>query len=255
MKKIICLICLLYGLSAQAQTPTEAVGINTENPQGVLHIDGGATASQPSDDVIIDANGRLGAGVTVPAAKVDLSAAVVGGALRIADGTEGVGKILTSDANGAASWTPPISGVWWYAVLYSSATLAQNPSLAPRTFVNYANGLVSPEDQVSLDSANGTITVPYAGIYRIVFNQHYQSNRSGAPPYWAMTALQVNGINRWTPSIWGVSNTWGATPTFAAVLNLKENDVLRLVLLEAETFSANSGTVQFLMVELLQTAQ
>ena len=75
MKRIICIASLLYGLSAQAQTPAEAVGINTETPRGVLHIDGGATDSQPADDVLIDSGGRLGAGLTAPEAKVDLSAA------------------------------------------------------------------------------------------------------------------------------------------------------------------------------------
>lgn len=44
--------------------------------------------------------GNLGIGVTNPTAKVDIS-----GTVRIADGTEGAGKILTSDATGLASWT------------------------------------------------------------------------------------------------------------------------------------------------------
>ena len=44
-------------------------------------------------------NGNVGFGTANPIAKLDLV-----GTLRIADGTEGVNKVLTSDANGKASW-------------------------------------------------------------------------------------------------------------------------------------------------------
>ena len=104
MKRLALSACLLCGFSAAAQTQPASVGIQTENPQGVLHIDGGATASQPSDDVVIDTSGRLGVGVLAPAAKVDIYAAAQGGALRIQDGTQGGEKALISDAGGTAAW-------------------------------------------------------------------------------------------------------------------------------------------------------
>lgn len=256
MKRITCIACLLCGLSAQAQQPLpEAVGINTENPQGVLHIDGGATPSQVSDDVLIDADGRLGAGVAVTdlATKVDISANEEGGALRIADGTQGPGKVLVSDAEGAASWTTPFSGIWWYAALNSSALLPKESGIAARPFVNYAGSLISSESQGSVDRTNGTITVPAKGIYRITFNEHYESGRANT--YWAKTELQVNGSSRWSPSVWGVSTSLGTRPSYVAILNLDADDVLRLFLFQAETFSANYGVVNFFRVELLQAAQ
>ena len=256
MKRITGIVCLLCGLTAQAQqTPTEAVGINTENPLGVLHIDGGATPSEASDDVIIDAAGRLGAGVAVTdmAAKVDLSAATEGGALRIADGTQGEGKVLVSDATGAGSWTTLPSAIWWYAALSRSDSLPYTADTEPRPFVNYSTGFISSGSQGEVSLANGTIKVPVAGIYRITFSQHYGSGR--ADIYWAKTALQVNGSNRRTPSTWGLAKAWGTLPTYAAILNLQAGDVLRLALLQAETFSANHGRAYFLMVELLQAAQ
>lgn len=49
--------------------------------------------------------GNLGLGVQAATAKLD-----VAGAVKIADGTQGVGKVLTSDANGLASWQTPTGG-------------------------------------------------------------------------------------------------------------------------------------------------
>lgn len=44
---------------------------------------------------------NVGIGVTNPVAKLD-----VAGNIKIADGTQAAGRILTADANGLASWTP-----------------------------------------------------------------------------------------------------------------------------------------------------
>jgi hypothetical protein len=255
MKRITTIVCLLCGFSATAQTLTEAVGINTENPQGVLHIDGGATASEASDDVLIDANGSLGAGVASPAAKVDLSAAAEGGALRIADGTQGNGKVLTSDADGAARWTTLSDGVWWYAALANrpSHNVSAGPA-QPYPLTGYGSGFISSGGQGSYDTENGTITVPSKGIYRITFSKHY--NYPGVQPYWATSELQVNGISRWTPSTWGAMRGSGTFPTYTAILNLEANDELQFVLLREEAFSAPQEiSVPFFMVELLQSIQ
>lgn len=47
----------------------------------------------------IKSNGNVGVGTTSPNAKLD-----VNGTVKITDGTEGAGKVLTSDASGNASW-------------------------------------------------------------------------------------------------------------------------------------------------------
>lgn len=53
---------------------------------------------------VVDTLGRMGLGSKIPAAKLD-----VAGNVKIADGTQGAGKVLTSDANGLASWSTPLS--------------------------------------------------------------------------------------------------------------------------------------------------
>jgi hypothetical protein len=265
MKRIAGIVCLLCGLSATAQTPEEAVGINTENPQGVLHIDGASTAAttnpqtgavsalQASDDVVIDAEGRLGVGVVAPAARVHIYTATPGEALRIADGTEGEDKVLASDADGAGQWIS--IGAQWYAVLHTSDANTNNQNVfgfCP--YINYASSLISSAGQGSLNTAAGTITVPYAGAYRITFSVHYMSNRTGTSPYWAASVLYVNNVIRWTPSIWGTASGNGSYPSFTVILNLNVNDVLRLAQDQRESFSANFGQagVGAFMVELIQ---
>ncbi|PXV69131.1 hypothetical protein CLV62_101400 [Dysgonomonas alginatilytica] len=80
MKKCILLIfsLLFAGLC------TSQVGINTENPKGVFHIDSkgdsGVSGTNSVDDVIVDSQGSMGIGTLTPQAKLDIN-----GNLRIAD--------------------------------------------------------------------------------------------------------------------------------------------------------------------------
>jgi hypothetical protein len=50
---------------------------------------------------------KVGIGVPAPSAVLDIA-----GNIKIADGTQGAGKVLTSDTNGVASWTTPSSSAW-----------------------------------------------------------------------------------------------------------------------------------------------
>jgi hypothetical protein len=50
----------------------------------------------------ISASGNVGIGITQPTATLHVQ-----GSFRLANGSQGVGKVLTSDANGVASWTTP----------------------------------------------------------------------------------------------------------------------------------------------------
>ena len=103
MKKNVFIISvMMYSSLAFSQA-----GINTPNPQGALHVDGAKdnvaigtpTVVQQLNDFIVTNTGNVGIGTTSPAAKLD-----VNGNIKIADGSQGANKVLTSDANGVASW-------------------------------------------------------------------------------------------------------------------------------------------------------
>ncbi|MDL2215269.1 hypothetical protein LJC00_03680 [Dysgonomonas sp. OttesenSCG-928-M03] len=103
--------------SLQAQ-----VGVNTNSPKGVFHIDSkkntpvsaGGIIVQALDDIVIDNKGNLGVGTLDPQAKLHI---VTGGTalvpkvgVKIVDGLEADTKVLTSDAVGSVSWqdAPPM---------------------------------------------------------------------------------------------------------------------------------------------------
>jgi hypothetical protein len=86
------------GLTAHAQT-SQGVGINTSQPAGAFHV----KTANGKDVVVEHGTGNLGIHTTTPQAKAD-----VNGSVRIIDGLEQAGHILTSDDNGNARWNNPV---------------------------------------------------------------------------------------------------------------------------------------------------
>ena len=66
------------------------------------------TAGVENERMRISTAGNLGIGTASPGAKLD-----VAGTVKIVDGTQGAGKVLTSDAAGLASWTTPSGSSKW----------------------------------------------------------------------------------------------------------------------------------------------
>ena len=74
------------------------------------------TTVLPSTDALVVQNAKVGIGTTNPSAKLDIA-----GNIKITDGTQGAGKVLTSDTNGLATWATPTGGGG-----FSSGTAAGN---------------------------------------------------------------------------------------------------------------------------------
>jgi hypothetical protein len=82
------------------------IGINSGNQNGnnaVLNLKENKNMlfkTNATEHMRITSTGEIGIGTTVPTATLDLA-----GTFRLADGTQQVGHVLTSDANGNASWS------------------------------------------------------------------------------------------------------------------------------------------------------
>lgn len=106
------------------------VGINTQTPQGVFHVDGkGDTSgsSNISDDILIDNNGNMGIGTLTPTAKLHSIGSSTIAPMRITDGNQAQNYILVSDDNGNASWMEkPSPGGTVYNITGSTVTYVNN---------------------------------------------------------------------------------------------------------------------------------
>jgi hypothetical protein len=105
---------LFLCLAAVHPQMTAQVGIRTETPQGMFHVDALSDTQgyqYAGDDVIVTYNGNLAIGmIPPPLSSIKLIVTDGGTAvapkspLRIVDGNQGEGKVLTSDADGRGRW-------------------------------------------------------------------------------------------------------------------------------------------------------
>lgn len=169
MKKTSILSTLLISSLTFSQ-----VGVNTSNPQAALHVDGAKdnsatgipTASQQANDFSVTNSGNVGIGTIVPSTKVHVNSAV-SPAVRIVDGTEGIGKVLISDANGNANWAN------------SSATKPTIGGILPTTTSNM--------DDI-WRNINVNITLP-PGNWLVQMGTTIVKNTSSAPASWVLFSL------------------------------------------------------------------
>lgn len=97
-------------------------------------------------------------------AKLQINNGTTAGAIQIKDGTEGIGKFLTSDANGLAKWTSNnLIGVW----NLNNGGQAFTPTVYIK---ETGTSTILPGDQIGLTAGTNSVTVP-AGRY-IVFVSH-----------------------------------------------------------------------------------
>jgi hypothetical protein len=165
------------------------VGVNTPNPQGAFHIDGAKdnpatgvpTATQQENDLIVNDLGRVGIGTNTPTTKLD-----VAGNVKIADGTQGANKILTSDANGVASWQSfagavptsngsviAIDGQFLIAqeiTVQMSADYSNTVGNVAEPIGNLDVEIIDNENRFSSTATTNSFTVVATGVYQIILN-------------------------------------------------------------------------------------
>lgn len=170
------------------------IGINTETPLGIFHIDGAGDTSSSgqniTDDIILSADGQLGIGaMPTSKAKVKIEGAEP---FKLSDGSQAVGKVLSAtDANGNLKWvTPPISWAQIYNLTASKSAKNASSIELFRTTVPYTGKyLVTLRwwgKTSGLTASLGTIISAYFNLQEIVGTT--LTGRDGIEyyiPFWA----------------------------------------------------------------------
>lgn len=247
MKKIVLLIMGLYFIGLiQAQ-----VGINTQSPQGVLHIDphGDTNGSlNMSDDVTVNKYGNIGIGTTNPQRKLEIISSTPG-AIRIADTSEGVTKVLTSSSNGSATWVNIIGS--WNASL-TGGNLPYTTTTASRK-INFTGGTISNPGVGSINVTNGSITVPYTGAYRLTLFGTSLINRTSGYFIAGYYSVRKNSSSIWGPHSLGHTQI-SSSPyvSYYSFTYLSQNDVLDVYSIENSPGYANAVSNLTLFVEFVK---
>jgi hypothetical protein len=105
----------------------------------VFTVGNGTSSSTRKTAFVVQQNGNVGINTRVPSEKLDIT-----GSIKIVDGTEGAGKVLTSDANGKGSWAAVPSSSFFKVsstdanhIIYSDATNYGKNFLVNTDSVNY----------------------------------------------------------------------------------------------------------------------
>ena len=131
-------------VSAAANEPWYNVATNT-----------GATANTQD----IYQTGKVGIGTSAPTAPLHVSSATAG-AIRIQDGTQGAGKVLTSDNNGIGTWQAAGSFSWSYR---DNPLITISAKRTPATAMKYST--IISESVPAYNSSTGAFTAPFDGSY------------------------------------------------------------------------------------------
>lgn len=166
---------------------SSALGMNANaTAQNATAIGYGATANQANTLILgntLPASSweatKIGIGVSNPSEKVEVKGTVKisdgdlllqNGSLKIVDGTQGNGKVLTSDANGNASWQE-VSQQTAFADMSASSSQLLNSSNA----VRFANTTLSE----NINTNNTAAQVTISGIYRVTYSVSVTSDKGG----------------------------------------------------------------------------
>lgn len=227
------------------------IGVNTDNPKALLHIDGrssvvttnpstgGVTSAQAVDDIVIRDRGLIGIGTLSPTVKVDIANPYNGSSLSLKDGNEGQNKVLISDADGFGRWSSV--GATWFGVLIRAAEIIA-PALGSTLVQNYQSGRLSNPSEGSTDIVNGIVVVPFTGNYKLTITAWYANTFSPTVGdlYKATPVLYKNGsATTWAPYIYGSARNFGVAPTYVTMMKLNAGDSLSVYLDHTDYYTAN----------------
>jgi len=121
-----------------------------------------ATGNGGAKITILHSNGFVGVNTASPAAQLD-----VNGTFRLRGNGAGESRVLTSDANGNATWEVGIG---------FAAKLSTDVNLVSNVVTNLTIFIEEFDDGNNFDPANGRFTAPTAGVYQFFFMMSFEES-------------------------------------------------------------------------------
>jgi len=148
---------------------------------------GGTIPSNSGAGIISIRSGNVGVGNSNPSAKLDLA-----GTLKVVDGTQGLNKLLISDANGLASWKAAGEGTYTQGAnsfgLLVNANFSTTSSV-PANGANYIFDAATVNVGNTYNTTTGIFTVPITGIYTVNAAVNHVFTKNTANSDFAVTYL------------------------------------------------------------------
>lgn len=140
-------------------------------------------------------NDRVGIGTSNPSAKLEVNNGSTAGAVKIVDGTQGEGKVLTSDASGVGTWrtmafSSNVEGTW----LINNAPSSTNNSISAGRYSSVAR-----------------LSLPAAGTYLVFLNADFGFDNAVSIPAqveYLITRGSINNEMSLANAVGAVPGTW-----------------------------------------------
>lgn len=162
---------LAIGNSSRA-TGQQATALGTEansSGQNATAIGYQAIATQANSIILgssANTNNRVGIGTNTPDERLHIN-----GSIKIVDGTQAAGRILTSDATGRASWVSPSSTKAYADIYYNGSGQVINSN------ANVTFGSTNISSNVAVNNTN--LQVQTAGRYKITYRITLSKSNGG----------------------------------------------------------------------------
>jgi hypothetical protein len=184
--------------------------------------------------------GNVGIGLTGPSTKLHIYA-TQSGALRLEDGTQGSGKVLVSDSNGVATWTPlssiGISGSASYIPKFTGTSSLGNSSFVDNGSSGYYS--VGSDSVTFLAGANVSLR-----LLRAQSSMDFTLGNPGVPQSGIITSYNTYGLDIVSQGYLALSSG----PSFSEAMRISSNRYIGIGLTGPSTklhiYATQSGALR-----------
>ena len=168
----------------------------------------GANASVTASNSLVLGNGvNVGIGTTAPSTTLHVQSTTSPG-FRLVDGTQAAGKVLTSDANGNASWQTPAGSAGAGSTVYTNIGSTRNPA-----YVNTPVTDGSGNNSTTCYNGGSSITLPGGSKYLVTAQFGFVVSQGTTNSWRYVSWSYTNAATVTQSSVWSVEHFVGGEYT------------------------------------------